>query len=146
MYSPAALPDGGPMPTLEKGSTGDVVKSLQTLLTNGAQGQWNVIPHGVDGDFGPKPDDSDLMWPPFRSFGRDYYTYQLLLDLKVGKEWAVRTEPHPRFYTDTTDTVPIAVPALLRTEWWPMIAFMVFKAPPEGRTPGRRRHNPAGRG
>ena len=87
-----------------------------------------------DGDFGPRPDDSYLMWPPFRSFGDDYYTYQLLLDLKVGREWAVRTEPHPRFYTDPTDTVPIAVPALLRTEWWPMISFVVFKAPPEGRT------------
>jgi hypothetical protein len=87
-----------------------------------------------DGDFGPRPDDSDLMWPPFRGFGRDYYTYQLLLDLKVGKDWAVRTEPHPRFYTDTSDTVPIAVPALLRTEWWPMISFVVFKSPPEGGT------------
>jgi hypothetical protein len=87
-----------------------------------------------DGDFGPPPDDDDLMWPPFRSFGQDYYTYQLLLDLKVGKDWAVRTEPHPRFYTDPTDTVPIAVPALLRTEWWPMISFVVFKSPVEGQT------------
>jgi hypothetical protein len=83
-----------------------------------------------DGDFGPAP-DSDLQWPPFRSFGRDFYTHQLLLDLKVGKDWAIRTEPHPRFYTDTTGTCPIAVPALLRTEWWPMISFMVFKAPGE---------------
>jgi len=66
--------------------------------------------------------------------GADYYTYQLLLDLKVGKDWAVRTEPHPRFYTDPTDTVPIAVPALLRTEWWPMISFVVFKSPVEGHT------------
>jgi hypothetical protein len=88
-----------------------------------------------EGDFGPRPAEAgDLMWPPFRSFGQDYYTYQLLLDLKVGKDWAVRTEPHPRFYTDPTDTVPIAVPALLRTEWWPMISFVVFKAPVEGRT------------
>jgi hypothetical protein len=84
-----------------------------------------------DGDFGEAPDD-DLQWPPFRKFGSDYYTYQLLLDLKVGKDWAVRTEPHPRFYTDTTGTVPIAVPALLRTEWWPMISFIVFKSPREG--------------
>jgi hypothetical protein len=87
-----------------------------------------------EGDFGPPPDDSDLMWPPFRSFGQDYYSHQLLLDLKVDKDWAVRTEPHPRFYTDPTDTVPIAVPALLRTEWWPMIAFVIFKSPAEGRT------------
>jgi hypothetical protein len=84
-----------------------------------------------DGDFGEAPDD-DLQWPPFRKFGSDYYTHQLLLDLKVGPDWAVRTEPHPRFYTDTTGTVPIAVPALLRTEWWPMISFIVFKSPREG--------------
>ena len=46
----------------------------------------------------------------------------------------MRTEPHPRFYTDPTDTVPIAVPALLRTEWWPMMSFIIFKTPAEGRT------------
>ena len=31
-------------------------------------------------------------------------------------DMAVRTEPHPRFYTEPTDDVPLAVPALLRTE------------------------------
>jgi peptidoglycan hydrolase-like protein with peptidoglycan-binding domain len=48
-----ALPDGGPMPTLAEGSTGAVVSSLQTLLTNGAAGQWGTTPLGIDGDFGP---------------------------------------------------------------------------------------------
>jgi peptidoglycan hydrolase-like protein with peptidoglycan-binding domain len=47
-----ALPDGGPMPTLQEGSTGDVVRSLQTVLTNGAAGQWVATPQGIDGDFG----------------------------------------------------------------------------------------------
>jgi hypothetical protein len=87
----------------------------------------------LDGDFGPPP-DSDLQWPPFRAFGENYYTYQLLLDLKVDEDMAVRTEPHPRYYTDPSDEVPLAVPALLRTSWWPMISFVVFKAPPEGLT------------
>ena len=85
----------------------------------------------LDGDFGPPPDEG-LQWPPFRAFGENFYTYQLLLDLDVGPGFGVRTEPHPRFYADATDTVPVAVPALLRTEWWPMISFIVFKAPPEG--------------
>jgi peptidoglycan hydrolase-like protein with peptidoglycan-binding domain len=49
----AALPDGGPMPTLQQGSAGDVVRSLQQVLTNGAAGEWNTTPQGVDGDFGP---------------------------------------------------------------------------------------------
>jgi peptidoglycan hydrolase-like protein with peptidoglycan-binding domain len=48
-----ALPDGGPMPTLQQGSTGDIVRSLQSILTNGAPSQWNVTPQGVDGNFGP---------------------------------------------------------------------------------------------
>jgi hypothetical protein len=87
----------------------------------------------LDGDFGPDP-QTGIQWPPFRPFGEEYYTCQLLLDLKVADGMAVRTEPHPRLYTSTADDVPIAVPALLRTDWWPMIAFVVFKAPPKGCT------------
>ena len=87
----------------------------------------------LEGDFGPDP-GTGILWPPFRAFGEGYYTYQLLLDLQVTEDMAVRTEPHPRFYTSETDDVPLAVPALLRTSWWPMISFVVFKAPPEGRT------------
>jgi peptidoglycan hydrolase-like protein with peptidoglycan-binding domain len=49
----AALPDGGPMPLLELGAHGEVVTDLQTVLTNGAPGQWNTGPGGIDGDFGP---------------------------------------------------------------------------------------------
>jgi hypothetical protein len=86
----------------------------------------------LDGDFGPNPKNG-LLWPPFRTFGNDFYTYQILLDLKVGEGFAIMIEPHPRFYTDPTDSVPIAVPALLR-RWWPMMSFIVFKAPSEGRT------------
>jgi len=72
--------------------------------------------------------------PPFREFGELYYTYQLLLDLKVADGMAVRTEPHPRYYTSDADDVPLAVPATLRTSWWPMISFVVFKNPPPGVT------------
>jgi hypothetical protein len=86
----------------------------------------------LEGDFG-EPPTPGVQWPPFRTFGERFYTYQLLLDLKVEEGMAIRTEPHPRFYTDPTDTVPIAVPALLR-RWWPMVNFLVFKSPAEGRT------------
>jgi hypothetical protein len=71
--------------------------------------------------------------PPFRRFGEAYYTYQLLLDLKVEEGYAIKTEPHPRFFTDSAGTVPIAVPALIR-HWWPMIFFVVFKVPQDGQT------------
>jgi len=48
-----ALPDGGPMPVLREGSSGPVVQSLQTLLTNGALDEWGTTPQGIDGIFGP---------------------------------------------------------------------------------------------
>jgi peptidoglycan hydrolase-like protein with peptidoglycan-binding domain len=57
-----ALPDGGPMPVLQEGSSGEVVRSLQTLLTNGASGAWGTTPHGIDGHFGaPRR-------PPYKRF------------------------------------------------------------------------------
>jgi len=82
-----------------------------------------------EGDFG----DDDARRPPFRGFGREYYTYQSSIDLKVEDSFAIKTETHPRFYTDTTGTAPIAVPAVLR-HWWPMVFFLVFKSPAEGQT------------
>ena len=78
-------------------------------------------------------EQTDIERPPFRSFGLDYYTYQILLDLKVDAPFAIKVETHPRFYTDTTGTVPIAVPAMIR-HWWPMVFFVVFKSPTEGQT------------
>ncbi len=86
-----------------------------------------------DSDWGEPPSEG-LEWPPFRSFGEDFYTYQILIDIKVSEEYAVLTGPHPRYFTSKNDDVPLAVPALLRTTWWPMMSFMVFKNPPEGRT------------
>jgi peptidoglycan hydrolase-like protein with peptidoglycan-binding domain len=49
----AALPDGGRMPVLQEGSSGPVVSSLQTILTNGADQWGGVTPQGIDGIFGP---------------------------------------------------------------------------------------------
>jgi hypothetical protein len=87
----------------------------------------------LDADWGTSP-DPDLMWPPFRPFGADYYSYQLSLDLEVAEGWAIRTEPHPRYFTDASNTTPLAVPALIRSDWWPMMFFCIFKAPPPGVT------------
>ena len=52
----------------------------------------------LDGDFGPAPEGHGGEWPPFRTFGDLYYTYQVSLDMKVEEGFAIRTEPHPRFY------------------------------------------------
>jgi hypothetical protein len=95
----------------------------------------------LEADWGEPPDD-ELMWPPFRPFGEDYYSYQLSLDLAVPAGWAIRTEPHPRYFTDPTDSTPLAVPALIRSEWWPMMFFCIFKAPPKGVTHIFRKDEP----
>ena len=109
-------------------------------------GMESVWPYGdvavwADGDgtpqfdfnaLGDKPGD-DRAWPPLRSFGKIYYTFQLLLDLKPEPGMAVKVETHPSFYTDPADSTPIAVPAVIRG-WWPMIFFLVFKTPIAGRT------------
>jgi hypothetical protein len=83
-------------------------------------------------DFGPPPNDG-RSWPPFRSFGDEFYTFQILLDFKVAPGMAVKVETHPRFYTDPDDSTPIAVPAIIRG-WWPMIFFLVFKTPARDHT------------
>jgi len=40
----------------------------------------------LTGDFGPDP-GSGIRWPPFRTFGENYYTYQLLLISRSPKLW-----------------------------------------------------------
>lgn len=62
----ATLPDGAPMPVLHEGSSGEVVRSLQQLLTNGADGQWNVAPKKTDGHFGP---DTTAAVKAFQAWG-----------------------------------------------------------------------------
>ena len=87
----------------------------------------------LDAEWGPPP-EGEAAWPPFRPFGPDYYSYQLSLDIAVPPGFAVRTEPHPRYFIDPTHTTPLAVPALIRSEWWPMVFFAIFRAPPPGVT------------
>ena len=59
------------MPVLQVGSTGDVVRHLQTILTEGAPGYWGVTPQGIDGDFGPHTRDSVEAFQRWANVGID---------------------------------------------------------------------------
>jgi hypothetical protein len=63
-----------------------------------------------------------------------FYLFNTGLDLAPPPGYIIRTEPHPRFFTDDSATVPIAVVGHVQSEWWPKKFFVVFKAP----SPGQR--------
>jgi len=66
----AALPDGAPMPTLQEGSTGDVVKNLQRVLSTGGA-EWGVTPGAIDGQFGPKTKSSVIAFQKWGGVAQD---------------------------------------------------------------------------
>lgn len=70
--------------------------------------------------------------PPFSSFAPGHFGMTSCMDIKVPEGYVLRLEPHPRFYTDETDTVPCAIPGHLATNWWGKIFFVVFKNPRKG--------------
>lgn len=83
-----------------------------------------------------------VQFPPFMSFAPGHFGFTSSLDLKVPPGHILRLEAHPRFYTDTTYTVPLAVPGHIQTEWWPKIFFVVFKQPMPGQTYIFRKNEP----
>lgn len=71
--------------------------------------------------------------PPMISFAPGHYGMSSGLDLEPPEGHITRTEPHPRFYTDDTGTVPCLLAGHIQ-RWWSRIFFVVFKAPREGET------------
>lgn len=87
------------------------------------------------GDFyQEKIDQPNVNFPPFMAFSPGHFGMTSSLDIEVPSGYVLRTECHPRFYTDETHTVPCCIPAHLQTEWWPKIFFVVFKNPMPGQT------------
>lgn len=72
--------------------------------------------------------------PPIVPVKARFYLFAITLDLKPPPGFAIRTEPHPRYWTDESGAVPIAIPGLIRTTWWPSASTIVFKAPAPGQT------------
>src|SRR5205823_904403 len=61
-----------------------------------------------------------------------YYLFNTRLDLQPPPGHVLRTEPHPRFFTDDTGTAPLAMIGHLQNEWYPRQLFVVFRAPRPG--------------
>ena len=68
---------------------------------------------------------------PFGVFAAAHYGMATALDLLPPPGYALRLGPHPRFFTDDTGTVPLALPGHLQ-RFWPRQFFAVFRAPPPG--------------
>jgi hypothetical protein len=86
-------------------------------------------------DFAKEP-GGILTGGEFRAFSpvdaSKYYLFNTRLDLCPPAGYVLRTEPHPRYFTDETGTVPLAMIAHLQNEWYPRMVFVVFRAPRQG--------------
>lgn len=61
-----------------------------------------------------------------------FYFFATGTDLQAPPGHVIRVQPHPRFFTDATNTVAPAVCGHVQTEWWPKKMFIVFKVPAPG--------------
>jgi hypothetical protein len=68
---------------------------------------------------------------PVGVFAAGHYGMATALDLLPPPGYALRLGPHPRYFTDTTGEVPLALPGHLQ-RFWPRQFFAVFRAPPPG--------------
>src|SRR3954466_5628949 len=57
------------------------------------------------------------------------YLFNTMTDLQPPPGYVLRTEPHPRYFSDNTGTAPAAVYGHVQTHWWPKQLFVVFKIP-----------------
>jgi len=73
-----------------------------------------------------------LFFSPVRA--TKYYLLNTRMDVQTPPGYAIRTEPHPRYFTDDSGTFPLAMIGHLQNEWYPRQLFVVFRAP----LPGQR--------
>ena len=80
------------------------------------------------------PRNAPTGWRPFSVFSPDHFGFSPMMDLQVPEDMGLLVLPHPRSLLDTTGTVPLAIPGLVETYWWPRPFFLVFKAPAPRKT------------
>lgn len=71
-----------------------------------------------------------LFFSPARA--AKYYLFNSRIDVMPPPGYALRIEPHPRYFTADSDTFPLAMYAHLQSEWYPRLLSMAFRAPRPG--------------
>jgi len=61
-----------------------------------------------------------------------FYSFVTSVDLQTPPGYVLQTQPHPRYYLEDSETVPLPLSAHVQSEWWPASLFVVFKIPPRG--------------
>ena len=89
--------------------------------------QWSINEAGMS----VSGEEPKKRTPPMMSFAPGHYGMSSALDIEPPEGYVLRTEPHPRFFTDETGTVPCLLSGHIQ-RWWSRIFFVVFKAPREG--------------
>ncbi len=82
-----------------------------------------------EGEWDKEPAPDGVTFPPFMTFAPGHYGFTSSLDIKCPKDYIIRIEPHPRFYTDSTGTAPVTVCGHIQGDWWPKVFFVVFRSP-----------------
>jgi Flp pilus assembly protein TadD len=89
----------------------------------------------IDWDYASEP-GQPLTGFEFRLFSpvraSKYYLFNTRIDIEPPAGHVLRTEPHPRYFTDDTGTCPLAMIGHLQNEWYPRLTFVVFRAPRPG--------------
>ena len=61
-----------------------------------------------------------------------FFMFNTMLDIEPPPGYVIRSEPHPRCFTDDTGTVPLALISHVQGEWYPRLLFVVFRGPRPG--------------
>jgi tetratricopeptide (TPR) repeat protein len=88
-----------------------------------------------DWDFAKEPSNT-AFGAEFKAFAPEnasrYYSFHTWVYMVAPPGHVLRTEPHPRFFTDETGTVPLAMIGHMQNEWYPRRVSIVFRAPRQG--------------
>src|SRR5262249_35492700 len=89
----------------------------------------------IEWDYGREPGEpltggEFMLFEPLAA--SKFYLFNTRLDIVPPAGHVIRTEPHPRYFTDDSGTVPLAMIGHVQAEWFSRLLFVVFRAPRPG--------------